>query len=468
MAGKPDRLVVKSPYDGSVVGEVRAASPAEIDDAATSARAAFEAFRRRPAFARAGVLKRAAALVRERRDDLARGIVRESGKPLKDARVEADRCAHTLETASEEAVRIPGDALSFDGAPEGEGRFAVVRRFPVGAVLAISPFNFPLNLPAHKVGPAIAAGASVLLKPSEKTPISALALERIFVEAGIPDPRAFRVLVTAREDAGRLVGDPRFALISFTGSPEVGWKLKAAAGRARVVLELGGNAAVVIHEDADVESAAARCVAGAFSVAGQSCVSVQRIIVHERVADDFLAAFLPRVKALRTGDPLLETTDVGPLVDSAAADRVSAWIDRAVAAGAARLAGGGRSGNILEPTVLLDVRKDLEIYCREAFGPVVTVERYSEFDDALARADASEFGLQAGVFTGDMERIHRAFERLEVGAVLANEVPTWRYDPMPYGGVKASGIGREGVRSAIEHMTEPRLLVLSLPPRGGG
>lgn len=461
-------IEVKSPFDGTVVGNVSAASAEGIEDAARAAVAGHARWREAPAHVRGAALRRAAEAVRDRREALARTIALESGKTIREARAEADRCEHTLRTSGEEAVRIGGEAIPYDGAPHGEGRHAVVRRFPVGPVLAITPFNFPLNLPAHKVGPALAAGDGILLKPSEKTPLAALALADALASAGLGEVSPLAVLVCERESAGALVGDPRFALVSFTGSPDVGWRIKAAAGRARVVLELGGNAGVVVHEDADLPLAAERCVAGAFAVAGQSCISVQRILLHERIADAFLREFLPRVRALRTGDPLDEATDVGPLIDGAAASRVHAWIREAIAAGARPLQGRGeRSGNVVEPTVLADVRRDLPLYCREAFGPVAAVETYSDFEEALARVDASDYGLQAGVFTNDVERIHRAFERLEVGAVLANEVPTYRYDPAPYGGVKGSGLGREGIRSAIEHMTEPRLLVVTRPRRRG-
>jgi glyceraldehyde-3-phosphate dehydrogenase (NADP+) len=464
----PQTLEIRSPYDGRVVAEVKAASPAEIEAAARGVAAAHAGWRGTPAHARGAILRKAAERVLERREAIARTLALESGKIVRDARAEVDRCGFVLRASAEEAVRIGGEAIPYDGAPHGEGRYAILRRFPAGPVLAITPFNFPINLPAHKVGPALAAGCGVLLKPSERTPLSALALGSAFAEAGLPEDGPLRVSVCARERAGALVGDPRFGVVSFTGSPDVGWRLKAAAGRARVVLELGGNAGVIVHSDADVALAAERCTAGGFAVAGQSCISVQRILLHERIAEPFLAEFLPRVAALRTGDPLDESTDVGPLIDDMAAERVVAWIREALAAGARALCGGAeRSRSIVRPTVLADVRRDLPIYCREVFGPVVVVETYSDFEDALARADDSEFGLQAGVFTSDVERIHRAFERLEVGAVLVNEVPTYRHDAAPYGGVKGSGLGREGIRSSIEHLTEPRLLVVTRPHRRG-
>jgi glyceraldehyde-3-phosphate dehydrogenase (NADP+) len=342
-----------------------------------------------------------------------------------------------------------------------ENRWALIRRFPIGPILGITPFNFPLNLVAHKVAPALAAGNPIIIKPAPQTPLSALALGEMVVRAGWPRG-GISVLPCAHEVVGELLRDERIRMLSFTGSAEVGWRLKAQVPKKRVTLELGGNAAVLVHEDADLEYAARRAVYGGFAYAGQTCISVQRILVHEAVSEPFLTRLLEGVRDLVVGDPKEETTDVGPMISEAAAERAEQWIREAVAAGARVLVGGERQGAFLMPTVLADAPPETKVWSEEVFAPVVVVNRYADFEEALRQVNASRYGLQAGLFTRDVRRIFRAYEVLEVGGLIVNDVPTYRADHMPYGGVKDSGFGREGVRAAIEEMTEARLLALNL------
>jgi acyl-CoA reductase-like NAD-dependent aldehyde dehydrogenase len=368
----------------------------------------------------------------------------------------------TFEVAAEEARRLPGsgEVLPMDLAPHGEGRVALTRRVPIGPVAAISPFNFPLNLVAHKLAPAWAAGNPVVLKPASRTPLSALRLATLMHDAGLPDG-ALSVLPMTRETGDLLVRDDRYKLLTFTGSDEVGWKMKASAGRKKVVLELGGNAAVIVDEGADIATAAERVATGGFSYAGQSCISVQRVYVQAAAWDAFAAALLDKVRALVVGDPMDERTHVGPLISPDDVDRIETWTREAVAGGATVLLGGTRhSDRVFPPTVLTGVPRDAKLCAAEAFAPVVVLERVDSMDEAFAAVNDSAFGLQAGIFTPRLETTLRAFEQLEVGGVLVNDVPTYRIDHMPYGGVKDSGLGREGPRYAIEDMTELRLLVI--------
>jgi glyceraldehyde-3-phosphate dehydrogenase (NADP+) len=389
----------------------------------------------------------------------------ESGKPITDAKREVSRAIQTFTVAAEEAKRIPGEVLPLDWTPGTDSHLGILRRFPIGPVLGITPFNFPLNLVAHKVAPALAAGNSILIKPAPQTPLTALLLGEVVAEAGSP-AGALNVVPCDNVVAEQLVIDPRFRLLSFTGSAAVGWMLKAKCGKKKVVLELGGNAAVIVEPDADLDVAAQRCAVGAFGYAGQTCISVQRILVHHSVADLFSTKLLLQVARLKAGDPSDESTVVGPLINQSAATRVESWIEEAVAQGARVLLGGKRMGGIVEATVLSNVTPAMKVSCEEIFGPVVTITPYRQLDEAIAAVNQSAYGLQAGVFTQDVNKVFHAFRHLEVGAVLANEIPTFRADHMPYGGVKDSGIGREGVRTAIEDMTEPRLLVLNLKPPG--
>jgi len=454
-------MQVRNPFDGSVVGEVEVTSNAGFDEAANRAVDAAPRVARMPAHERAAVLMRVSAAIAADREAIARTLAAEAGKPIRDARVEADRAAMTFHVAAEEARRLGGEVLPLDLAPHGEGRIAIVRRVPIGPIAAISPFNFPLNLTAHKLAPALAAGNSIVLKPASKTPLSALTLGRLLNEAGAPEA-AVQVLPMARDVGDRLVTDERFRLLTFTGSSPVGWGMKARAGRKKVILELGGNAGVIVHEDADVTFAARRVAAGGFGYAGQSCISVQRVYVHERVFDRFAAELVALVEKLTVGDPLDEATDIGPLIGEDEVERVDTWVKEAVAGGAAVLTGGRRLGGALyAPTVMTGVPSGAKICTEEVFAPLVGLYRVSSLDEALSEVNRSRFGLQAGIFTRDLNGTLLAYDRLDVGGVMVNDVPTWRIDHMPYGGVKESGLGREGPRYTIEEMTEPRLLVIN-------
>jgi acyl-CoA reductase-like NAD-dependent aldehyde dehydrogenase len=452
---------INSPYDGSLVGVVTLASPRQIEAAIAASVRAFQVTRKLPAFKRQAILRAVSSRIQQKRDEFARIMALESGKPIKTARAEVDRAIFTFSVAAEEATRIGGEYLPLDLQEFTAGRWGIVRRYPVGPIAAITPFNFPLNLVAHKVAPAIASGCTVVLKPAPQTPFSAFLLAELIHEAGWP-AGALNVVPTSNEDAALIVSDDRLKMLSFTGSSAVGWKLKATAGKKKVTLELGGNAAVAIHSDADLEFAAERCAVAGFSYAGQSCISVQRILVHRPAFDSFLQKFIERTKKLKTGDPLDESTDIGPLIRASDAERASNWIQEAVSAGAKILLGGGRKGSVLEPTILTNTRAEMKVNCEEVFAPVKTVEPYDDFADALGRINASPYGLQAGLFTNDARLIFRAYDALEVGGLIVGDVPTFRIDHMPYGGVKDSGLGREGLRYAIEEMTEPRLLAMNL------
>ena len=458
-----ETIEIRSPYDGAPVAVVHRAGPGEVERAIAAAVEAFETTRRLPSWQREQVLERISAGIAERREELARTIALEAGKPIKTARGEVDRAAFTFQIAAEETKRIYGEVVPLDWLPGNEGREAQVRRVPLGPVAGITPFNFPLNLVAHKVAPALAAGNPILLRPASQTPVSSLLLGRIVLEAGWPAD-AIAVLPCTTETARPLVEDDRIKLLTFTGSPVVGWGLKTRAGRKRVTLELGGNAAVIVNDDADVAYAAERVAWGGFAYSGQTCISVQRVFVHERVYDRFVTELLPRVEALRTGDPLAEETDIGPLIDQANSDRVEEWLDEARAAGATVLSGGVREGSVWRPTVLADAPEDVRVSCEEAFAPVVGLTRFDDVSEAIAAAGRSEFGLQAGVFTNDMRVVDEAFDRIDVGGLMINDVSTFRIDHMPYGGVKSSGFGREGLRYAIEEMTELKLLTLNRRP----
>ncbi|MEN3337308.1 MAG: hypothetical protein V7647_984 [Acidobacteriota bacterium] len=460
----PDALVVRNPFDNSPVGRTWLATAADFEAAVVGAEAAAGPMRDMAAYRRADILMGASRTLATRRDEIARTLAAEAGKAIKDATTEAERAAMTFHVAAEEARRLGGEVVPMDLAAHGEGRLAITRRFPIGPVAAISPFNFPLNLSAHKIAPAIAAGNPVVLKPATKTPLSALYLGEILSGAGLP-PGGLSVLPMARETGDRLVTDPRFRLLSFTGSSVVGWDMKKRAGRKRVILELGGNAGVIVDESADVPWAAGRIAVGGFALAGQSCIAVQRVYVHAAVYDRFTTEVVGRVAALRVGDPLDPETEVGPMIDESEAARIEQWIEEAVTAGGRVLTGGRRlAGSLYAPTVLTDVPSDAKVCAQEVFAPVITVSRFTDFDAALTAVNDSTYGLQAGVFTRDLEHTLRAFDRLDVGGVIVNDVPTWRIDHMPYGGVKDSGLGREGPRYTIEEMTELKLLVINRQP----
>jgi len=457
--GEP--IEIRAPHDGSVVGVTFRASAQHVEAAIQAAARAFQETRHLPAYRRQQVLRAVAEGVAARREEFARVMALEAGKPIKAARVEVDRAMFTFSVAAEESTRITGEWLPLDLQPSTVGRTAIVRRFSLGPIAAITPFNFPLNLVAHKWAPAIAAGCTIVHKPAPQTPLSALLLAELVEQAGWP-AGGLNVLSLANADAERIVADDRLKLLTFTGSGTVGWELKKKAGKKRVALELGGNAGVIVHGDADLDYAAERCVLGGFSYAGQSCISVQRILVQRNAYDGFLSALLPRVAKLKTGEPLDEATDVGPMINEDAARRAEAWVKEAVAGGAKLLTGGKRSGPYFEPTVLTGTNPRMRVNCEEVFAPVVTVEPYEEFAEAVRQVNDSPYGLQAGVFTRDLKLILSAYDELEVGGVIAGDIPSFRIDHMPYGGIKDSGLGREGLRYAIEEMTERKLLILNL------
>ncbi len=451
---------VASPYDGSVVARVAKAGAAETRAAVDAAERAMR--EPLPAHKRAEILVRVAGALGKRADEAARLISAEAGKPLKAARVEVARAMSTYTMAAVEARKLAGEMVPMDASQAGEGKLAFTMRLPVGVVGAISPFNFPLNLVAHKIAPALAAGCAVVLKPASQTPLSALLLAELEHDAGLP-PGWLSVLVGPSGEIGDvLVEDERVALITFTGSGSVGWAIRERAPRKRVNLELGNATPVIVEPDADVDDAAGRCAANAFSFAGQSCISVQRIFVHEEVYDSFRDAFVPRVEALRLGDPADEETDVGPLISTAERDRVLAWIEEARAAGATILTGGTREGELIAPTVVERPPADTHLACDEAFGPVCTLQPYTTLDEAIALANGTRYGLQAGIFTSNLRAALAATRALEFGGVTVNEVPTFRADQMPYGGVKDSGNTREGPAWAVREMTEERLVVVQL------
>jgi acyl-CoA reductase-like NAD-dependent aldehyde dehydrogenase len=451
---------VRSPYSGEPVARVPEAS-------AEHARRAIDAAERAmqeplPAHRRAEILDGVAALLRERHDEVAATISAEAGKPMKAARVEADRAVSTFTMAAVEARRLAGEVVPMDASPAGVGKTAYTIRVPIGVVGAITPFNFPLNLVGHKVAPALAAGCAVVLKPAGQTPLSALLLAELETEAGLP-AGWLNVLVGPSAEIGDvLVEDQRVRLITFTGSAEVGWKLRERAARKKVNLELGNATPVIVEPDADLETAATKLAANAFSFAGQSCISVQRIYVGRDGYEDFVDRFVPKVEALSVGDPAEEDTDVGPLIDEGARDRIVSWIEEAKAGGANVLTGGDVAEGILRPTVLADVTPEMKVSCLEVFGPLCTVTPYDSLDEALALANGTEYGLQAGIFTGSLGTALRAAGELEFGGVTVNEAPTFRADQMPYGGVKASGNTKEGPYYAVREMTEERLVVIAV------
>ena len=456
------RQPVVNPYTGESIVTVCQATDTDLEDAISLSTTAASQLAKLASHQRAqGLLHVASALI-QRQDELAQTISLESGKPLTDARREVQRAINTFTIASEEAKRLPGDVIPMDTSAGMDHYQAIVQRVPIGPVLAITPFNFPLNLVAHKVAPCLAVGNPVVLKPAPQTPMTALLLGEILLGADLP-PGTISIVPCDNSQAEEMVKDPRFKAVSFTGSVNVGWMIKAKAGKKRVVLELGGNAAVIVERDADLEFASHRCATGGFSYSGQTCISVQRVFIQDAVYDRFVDLLLNRVRELSCGDPMDENTVVGPLINNAAATRVEAWIHEALSQGATLLTGGTRQGTIVAPTVLAKVRSDMNVSCQEIFGPVITLSRYHDFDEALDMVNDSAFGLQAGVFTKDINKIFQTYRELEVGTVLANEVPTFRADHMPYGGVKDSGVGREGVRYAMEDLTEPKLLVLHLP-----
>lgn len=463
LANEPVRdnqdLDVRDKYGGEVFARVAKAGPEAIEAAIQAAAEAAGAMAGTRPYERKAVLEHCVSRFRERYDELAEILCLEAGKPIGDARGEVTRLIDTFQIAAEEAVRFDGRMMNLEISPRARGYSGMWKWVPIGPCSFITPFNFPLNLAAHKVAPAIAAGCPFVLKPAEKTPLGAILIGEVLAETDLP-PGAFSILPCDVEDAGPLTTDPRLELLSFTGSRQVGWMLKERAGEKKVTLELGGNAACIVDADADVEDAVDRLVTGAFYQSGQSCISVQRTLIHEAIYDELVGALVERVRELEVGDPRDEETFIGPVISEGDAERIVEWVREAEEAGARVLTGGGREGVMVEPTVVEDAPHECRVYHEEVFGPVMLVARFRDFDAALAETNDSRYGLQAGVFTRDMAKIQKAWDTLKVGGVVINDVPSFRVDNMPYGGVKDSGLGREGVRFAMEDMSEIRLLVL--------
>ena len=458
--GTGEPLIVRSPYDGGEIASLPTATLDEADMVLDRARAAAEAFKWTPSWKRAEILERTAHLIEDNAEQLARIISAEGGKPLKDARIEVKRGLSTFRWASEEAKRTGGEIVQMDADPQGEHRFGWTIREPRGVVVAISPFNFPLNLVAHKVAPAIAGGNVVVLKPASSTPVTALRLAELLAEAGLP-PNVLQVVVGPGPTLGtKLVKDDRVNMVTFTGSPPVGRQIASDAGMKMVTLELGNNSATIIDEDANLDLAVQRVVAGGYANSGQVCISVQRVVVHEKVYDDFIARLAPLVGQLKVGDPLDEATDVGSLINAGETERVKSWIQEAIGQGAKLVAGGISEDGTLLPTVLGDVTRDMKVCAMEVFGPVLSIMRARDLCDAIDITNDSTMGLQAGIFTNDLNKALYAARRLEVGGVMINEVSTFRVDFMPYGGVKGSGMGREGLKYAIAEMTELKMITI--------
>lgn len=466
LASKPvyanEDLEVRNKYSDALIATVALATADHIDQAIAAADKAQAAMKALPAYKRQAILLHCVRRFKERAEELAIALCEEAGKPIKDARGEVTRLIDTFQIAAEEATRIYGEVIPMDISPRAEGYQGQCKRFPIGPCSFISPFNFPLNLAAHKIAPAIAAGCTFILKPASLTPISALIIAEILAETELPEG-AFSILPCRRDGADLFTTDDRLKLLSFTGSPDVGWELKKKAGKKPVVLELGGNAACIVDEGTDLNDAVQRIIFGAYYQSGQSCVSVQRILIHESLYEQAKEMLANAVNNLVMGDPANEDTFIGPMISVKEAERLHSWIIEAKQNGANVLAGGHRNGAMLEATLLENVTNEMTVNNEEAFGPVAIISKFSNFDQALEEVNNSEFGLQAGIFTKDIYKAHKAWEELEVGGVIIGDVPSWRVDHMPYGGVKDSGLGREGIRYAIEDMTELKLMVLRTP-----
>ena len=455
-------LKVTDKYSGEVACEVALATPDVLDQAITAAVAATEAMRKMTVYERQAVLEHCVKRFTERKDELAHALCIEAGKPINDAIGEVTRLIDTFKIAAEETPRMLGETLPLDISPRAKGYRGMTQRVPIGPCAFISPFNFPLNLAAHKVAPAIATGCPFVLKPASMTPVGALLIGEILAETNLPKG-AFSILPCRRDSADLLTEDDRLKLLSFTGSPDVGWKLKARAGKKPVILELGGNAACVVDKDWDLDDAVARVIIGAFYQSGQSCIGVQRLFVHSDVYATFKEKLVAKTKALKSGDPKDKETFIGPMISEGEAKRLHGWIESTIDKGATLLCGGQRNGNMLQATLLENVDSNCELSAEEAFGPVAILEPFDDFDAVLKRVNDSRFGLQAGIFTRDLYKAQQAWDELEVGGVVIGDVPSWRVDHMPYGGVKDSGLGREGIRWAMEDMTELRLMVIRTP-----
>ncbi|QDG36428.1 aldehyde dehydrogenase family protein [Alteromonas mediterranea] len=455
-------LEVTNKYTGEVATKVAMADADTIDKAIAAAQQAQPAMAALAPYERQAVLEHCVKRFTERADELAKALCIEAGKPIKDAKGEVTRLIDTFKIAAEESVRINGETVNLEISARAKGYQGMTKKVPIGPCSFISPFNFPLNLAAHKVAPAIAAGCTFVLKPASRTPIGALIIGEVLAETDLPKG-AFSILPCSRDGADLFTTDERLKLLSFTGSPDVGWALKAKAGKKPVVLELGGNAACVVDEDADIEDAIERVIVGAYYQSGQSCISVQRLLVHRNIYDEFKTRYVEKVKDLVSGDPSNEDTFIGPMISEGEAERLHSWIEEAKDKGAAVLCGGTRNGAMLDATVMENVPKDCDASAEEAFGPLSILVPFDDFDEALKEVNSSRYGLQAGVFTRDIYKAHQAWNELEVGGVVIGDVPSWRVDNMPYGGVKDSGLGREGIRYAIEDMSETRLMVIRTP-----
>ncbi|AUI84113.1 aldehyde dehydrogenase family protein [Alteromonas macleodii] len=455
-------LDVTNKYTGEVATKVAMADADTIDKAIAAAEEAQPAMAAMAPFERQAVLEHCVKRFTERADELAQALCIEAGKPIKDAKGEVSRLIDTFKIAAEESVRINGEVVNLEISARAKGYQGMTKKVPIGPCSFISPFNFPLNLAAHKVAPAIAAGCTFVLKPASRTPIGALIIGEVLAETDLPKG-AFSILPCSRDGADLFTTDERLKLLSFTGSPDVGWALKAKAGKKPVVLELGGNAACVVDEDADIKDAIDRVIVGAYYQSGQSCISVQRLLVHSKIYDEFKSRYVEKVKALVSGDPSNEDTFIGPMISEGEAERLHGWIEEAKEKGATILCGGTRDGAMLEATVMENVPKDCDASAEEAFGPLSILVPFDDYDEALEEVNNSRYGLQAGVFTRDIYKAHKAWDVLDVGGVVIGDVPSWRVDNMPYGGVKDSGLGREGIRYAIEDMSETRLMVIRTP-----
>ena len=457
-----DVLPVIDKYSGETIGGVPVADAAAVDAAVRAAHAAFESWREHPAHERSSILRRAAEAIERRREEFATLIAREAGKAWKHATAEVARAVETFTFSAEEAKRIHGETVPMDASAAGQDRVGFYFRMPLGVISAITPFNFPLNLVAHKVGPALAAGNTVVLKPAEETPLTAVLMQQVFHEAGLPADALRLVHGDGPTTGEALVKHPVPAKVSFTGSPPVGRLILQMAGLKRVTLELGNNSGTIVEPDANLERAIPRCVTSAFANAGQVCLSLQRLYVHEAIADRFIAEFVRQTEALRVGNPLDRETDVGPLISDEAADRAERWIREAVSEGARVLTGGGREGRIVRPTVLTGTRPEMAVMCQEAFAPLVSIVTYRTYDEGLRLLADTPYGLQAGVYTNDLRKAFEAVRRLDMGGIMVNDTSIFRADHMPYGGNRMSGIGREGVRFAVEEMTSLRMVVVNL------
>jgi acyl-CoA reductase-like NAD-dependent aldehyde dehydrogenase len=455
-------LDVTNKYTGELATKVALADATVIDQAIAAAHNSQKAMTAMRPYERQNILNHCVTRFKERFEELAYALCIEAGKPIKDARGEVTRLIDTFRIAAEESVRIQGEVINLEITERAKGYTGMYKHVPIGPCSFISPFNFPLNLAAHKVAPAIAAGCSFVLKPASRTPLGALIMGEVLAETNLPSG-AFSILPCSRDGADLFTTDERFKLLSFTGSPDVGWNLKAKAGKKPVILELGGNAACIVDNDTDLNDAIERIVFGAYYQSGQSCISVQRIFIHQDIYAEFKQRYVAKVANLIHGDPLNETTFIGPMIAESEAQRLESWVQQAVQAGAKLLCGGQREGAMLTATILEDAPEDSKVNAEEAFGPVSIISAFSDFDEALKRVNDSQFGLQAGVFTRDIYKAHKAWDELDVGGVVIGDVPSWRVDNMPYGGVKESGLGREGIRYAIADMTEIRLLVLRDP-----